>query len=120
MNEALLQDALRLRRAGKLAQAAELYGEVLRSEPKHFEALHALGILHYQGGRLEEAARLIGEASSVNPKAADAAYNHACLLQRLNRLEEALASFDRALAIKAGLFRGAGKPRRRPFGTEAL
>jgi tetratricopeptide (TPR) repeat protein len=65
MNEALLQDALRLRRAGKLAQAAELYGQVLRSEPKHFEALHALGILHYQGGRLEEAERLIREASSV-------------------------------------------------------
>jgi tetratricopeptide (TPR) repeat protein len=100
MNEALLQDALRLRRAGKLSQAAELYGEVLRSEPKHFEALHALGILHYQGGRLEEAVRLIGEASNVNPRAADAAYNHACLLQRLNRLEEALVSFDRALAIK--------------------
>jgi protein O-GlcNAc transferase len=104
MNEALLQDALRLRRAGKLTQAAELYGEVLRSEPKHFEALHALGILHYQGGRLEEAVRLIGEASSVNPKAADAAYNHACLLQRLNRLEEALGSFDRALTIKPDYF----------------
>jgi protein O-GlcNAc transferase len=100
MNEALLQDALRLRRAGKLAQAAELYGEVLRSEPKHFEALHALGILHYQGGRLEEAERLIGQASSVNPKAADAAYNHACLLQRLSRWEEALVSFDRALTIR--------------------
>jgi len=100
MSEALLQDALALRRAGKLSEAAELYGAVLRSEPKHFEALHALGILHYQGGRLEEAARLIGEASNVNPKAADAAYNHACLLQRLNRSEEALVSFDRALAIK--------------------
>ena len=104
MNEALLQDALRLCRAGKLSEAAELYGAVLRSEPKHFEALHALGILHYQGGRLEDAARLIGEASSVNPKAADAAYNHACLLQRLNRLDEALVSFDRALAIRADYF----------------
>src|SRR5258706_4985555 len=100
MNEALLQDALRLRRAGKLAEAGEFYGEVLGSEPKHFEALHGLGILRYQSGRLEEAERLIGEASSVNPKAADAAYNHACLLQRLNRWEEALVSFNGALAIR--------------------
>src|SRR6266852_3521301 len=100
MNEALLQDALALRRAGKLSEAAELYGAVLRSEPKHFEALHALGILHYQGGRLEEAERFIGAASNVNPKAADAAYNHACLLQRLNRSEEALGAYDRALALK--------------------
>src|SRR5258708_1865807 len=100
MNEALLQDALRLRRAGKLSEAAELYGAWLRSEPKHSEALNALGILHYQGGRLEEAERFIGAASNVNPKAADAAYKHAWLAQRLNRSEEALVSFDRALAIK--------------------
>ena len=100
MNQALLQDALRLRRAGKLAEAAELYGQVLRAEPKHFEALHALGILNYQSGRLEEAERLIRQAVAANPNAADAAYNHACLLQKLNRPEEALAAFDSALAIR--------------------
>ena len=102
MNEALLQDAMRLRRAGKLAEAAELYGRVLRDEPRHYEALHALGILSYQRGRLEEAEKLIREAMSSNPRAADAAYNHACLLQKMNRPEEALQSFDRALALKPG------------------
>ena len=100
MNEAVLEKALRLRRAGKLAEAAEIYAEVLRAEPKNFEALHALGILHYQSGQLQEAVRLIGEAVSVNPNAADAAYNHACLLQKLNRPEDALASFDRAISIR--------------------
>ena len=100
MNEALLQSALHLRRAGKLAEAAEIYGQILRAEPKHFEALHALGILCYQSGRLEDAERLIGEAAAANPNAADAAYNHACLLQKLNRPEEALGSFDRAIAIR--------------------
>jgi predicted O-linked N-acetylglucosamine transferase (SPINDLY family) len=100
MNQALLQDAMRLRRAGKLNEAAEIYGQVLRNEPRHFEALHALGILSYQRGRLEEAEKLIRDAMACNPNAPDAAYNHACLLQKLNRQEEAIASFDRALALK--------------------
>src|SRR5712671_178027 len=100
MNDTVLQNALRLRRAGKFAEAAQLYSELLRSDPRHFEALHALGILHYQSGQLEEAERLIGEAVVVNPKAPDALYNRASLLLRLNRLEEAVGCFDRAIALK--------------------
>jgi len=67
MNEAILQDAMRLRRAGRLAEAAALYSAILREQPRHFEALHALGILRYQAGALDEAERLIGEAVLVNP-----------------------------------------------------
>jgi predicted O-linked N-acetylglucosamine transferase (SPINDLY family) len=100
MNETLLESALRLQRAGRLSEAAEIYAQLLRSEPRHFDALHGLGIIRYQTGRLEEAERLIGEAAKVNPNAANAFYNRACLLQRLNRLDEALACFDRAVTIK--------------------
>jgi protein O-GlcNAc transferase len=100
MNDTVLQNALRLRRAGKFAEAAQLYSELLRSDPRHFEALHALGILHYQSGQLVEAERLIGQAVVVNPRAADALYNRACLLLKLNRLDEAVACFDRAIAVK--------------------
>jgi protein O-GlcNAc transferase len=73
---------------------------VLRAEPRHFEALHALGIVRYQGGQLEEAERLIGEAISVKPGAADANYNRACLLLKMNRAGDALCAFDRAIGIK--------------------
>lgn len=100
MNEFLLQNALRLRRAGKFPEAARLYSEILESDPRHFEALHALGILHYQSGRLEEAERLIGEAVLVNPQAAEALYNRGSLLLRMNRLEEAVHCFGRAIALK--------------------
>lgn len=100
MKETLAKDALRLRRAGRLDEAAAIYQQVLQSEPANFEALHALGIVRYQRGQLEEAERLIGKAVSVRPTAADANYNRACLLQKLNRSEEALSSFDRAIALK--------------------
>lgn len=100
MSETLLESALRLQRAGRLAEAADAYAQLLRAEPRHFDALHGLGIIRYQTGRLEEAERLIGEAAKVNPNAANAFYNRACLLQKLNRPDEALGCFDRAIAIK--------------------
>jgi protein O-GlcNAc transferase len=95
-----LNNALRLRRAGKLAEAAAIYGEILRNEPTHFEALHALGVVRYQTGQLEEAERLIGQAVAVRPSAADALYNRASLLARLGRAEEALSCFSSAISVK--------------------
>jgi predicted O-linked N-acetylglucosamine transferase (SPINDLY family) len=100
MSDPRLQAAMQLRRAGRFADAARLYGEILASEPRHFEALHALGIVSYQMGQIEDAERLIGLAVEVNPSAADAHYNRACLLQKMNRLAAALSSFDQALVLK--------------------
>ena len=85
MSDPALDNALRLRRAGRLAEAAEIYSQILRANPKHFEALHSLGILRYQSGQIDEAERLIGAAIAVDPRAADAIYNRACLLQKLGR-----------------------------------
>jgi predicted O-linked N-acetylglucosamine transferase (SPINDLY family) len=100
MSDPRLQNAMQLRRAGRLADAARIYAEILASEPGHFEALHALGIVRYQSGQIEDAERLIGLAVGANPSAPDAHYNRACLLQKMNRPAAALESFDRALALK--------------------
>ena len=62
MSNFLLQNAQRLHQAGNLAEAARLYGEVLRIDPGQFEARYALGVLHYQAGRHDEAERLIADA----------------------------------------------------------
>jgi len=99
MSDAGLQHALRLRQSGKLAEAAEIYSEILRADPKHFEALHALGIVRYQCGQIETAERLIAEAVRINPRASDALYNRGSLLLRLERFNEALACFDQALVV---------------------
>jgi Flp pilus assembly protein TadD len=89
-----LDNALRLRRAGRLAEAAEIYSQILRADPKHFEALHALGILRYQSGQIDEAERLIGAAIAIQPRASEAIYNRACLLVKLGRTDDAIAGFD--------------------------
>ena len=102
MSAFLLQNAQRLHQAGNLAEAARLYGEVLRLNPNQFEALYALGVLYYQSARFADAERLIADAIRVNPRAAEARYFRGCSLQRLTRDEDAIRDFDQALALKPG------------------
>ena len=100
MSEALIQRAVQLHQNGDLSGAAALYDAILRSTPRHFQALYLLGFVHFQRGEFEDAERLIGNAIAVNPRAADALYNRGCALQKLQRHTEALGCFDQALALK--------------------
>ena len=47
---ALLERAMARHQAGDLAMAARLYQEILQREPRHFEALHQLGLARAQAG----------------------------------------------------------------------
>jgi len=99
MNEQMLQNAWRLHQAGNLLEAARLYHEVLRADPKHFQALQLLGFVHFQRGEFKDAERIMERALSVNPKSVDALYNRGCALQALERHIEALQCFETALAV---------------------
>ena len=99
LQQKLLQ-AFALHKAGRLAEAEPLYKTILQTEPKHFDALHMLGVIHLQTGRNEEALRLIGKAVSINPAAPIALNNHGNTLQALGRHQDALKSYDKALANK--------------------
>ncbi len=92
--------ALRLHQAGRIADAQAVCREMLQHAPRHFDALHLLGVTEYQSGRFEEADRLLQQALAVEPRAAAACSNHGIVLHQLKRYEEALARYDRALALK--------------------
>ena len=100
MNDRIFAGALAAQRAGNLAEAARLCREILKTDPRAFNALYLLGFILSQAGQIDEAERLIGEAIRVNPRSADAHYNRGCLLQRLRRPQEALVCFERAVALK--------------------
>ena len=49
-HEQMLQTAMQHQRAGRLAQAEQLYRQVLASDPQQPVALHMLGVLAHMAG----------------------------------------------------------------------
>jgi len=68
MSEHLIQNARRAHQAGNLAEAARLYGEILREEPRHFEALAQLGAIQLENRRYDEAQHLFAEAAKIDKR----------------------------------------------------
>ena len=97
--QALFGHGLRLHQQGLLPAAKTTYEQVLAGDPRHFDALHLLGVLNYQLGDPEAAARWFDRAVLVSPNHAGALSNYGLALQDLGRYVEALASFDRAISL---------------------
>jgi len=102
MSDFLLRTARRMRDSGNLVEAARMYGEVLRLDPRQFEALFSLGLLYYGAKRFEEAAQFLGDAVASDPQSHEAWFTRGCALQRLHRLEEAFRCYSEAVTLKPG------------------
>ena len=121
MSEALLRTARQAHASGNLPEAARIYAEILRGNSKNFDALYALGIVHFDRGGFDDARRILAEAVKLNPRSADALFAHGYALQKLNRHSQALAAFDSTLALdgeydlalfrRADALRSLGRPR---------
>src|SRR5271165_592456 len=98
---ARLNAAIGFHQRGQLAQAQAIYEEILREQPRHFDALHLLGMIAGQAGNFQEAVQLIDRALRVDPTNAAAYSNRGIALKGLKRWDAALASFDQAIALKA-------------------
>ncbi|CAB3772445.1 Cell division coordinator CpoB [Paraburkholderia humisilvae] len=85
---------------GALDDAERGYSEALQAEPDHAEALHLLGVLHFQRGRMEEADSAMSRSIERSPSPLALA-NHASVLLSLDRRDDALARLDAALALNA-------------------
>ncbi len=95
----LLQQAVALHQQGRLREAEQLYGEVLRLAPRQFDALHLLGVIARQQGNAGRAVELIEQALALKPDQAIAHCNLGAALHDLGRDEQALASYDAALRL---------------------
>jgi predicted O-linked N-acetylglucosamine transferase (SPINDLY family) len=101
---AKLEEARRLHDQRLLTQAQTIYEEIVKALPRHFHALHALGIIAGQKNNPKKAVELLERAieSDPNNKAACVAHmNMGLAFMELGKLDAALASYDRAIAINS-------------------
>ncbi|MFQ5507731.1 MAG: tetratricopeptide repeat protein [Leptospirillia bacterium] len=92
--------ALQHHNGGRLAQAEQLYRQVLNTHPEHPDALHLLGVMAFQVGRYEDAAELAGRAVLARPKFAEAHNNQGIALRKLERIDDAIKAYRNALRIQ--------------------
>jgi tetratricopeptide (TPR) repeat protein len=95
-----LLDAFALHQRGQLVEAEQLYRNILRAAPDHFDATHLLGVVLLQRGQFLDGGQLIARALEINPNDPSAHNNRGTALRGLERIEDALASFDQAIALK--------------------
>ncbi len=86
-------------RAGRLADAQEVYRKVLERDANHAGALNLLGLVAGQLGDDEKAIELIGRAVAIKPEYREAHINLGNSLCRRGRLEEAVTAYKRALEL---------------------
>ena len=108
-----MRTAIALHRAGRPADAAKIYQQVLRTRPDHADALHLLGVaLHQGGGEHERAVEFIAKAIALSPPNARYLSNLGEAYKALARYAEAAESFRQALAIDPALAGVRGCPGR--------
>jgi Tfp pilus assembly protein PilF len=84
---------------GEFDKAERLCGGILEYRPDDFEALHLLGMLHFQRHRMVEALRFLSRALKVNSSSADALSNLGLALHSTGRYDEAISSYRHALDL---------------------
>lgn len=99
--QARFQDALALHGQGQIATAQDIYQEILRVQPHHFDSLHLSGVAAIQSGNPELGIQRISKAIQINPTVAMAYNNLGTALQDVRRLDEALAAYEKALLLSA-------------------
>ncbi len=96
---AKIENGIALQRAGRLKEAEELYRERLATAPNDAEALHYLGLVHYQLGNLEAAESLIARSLTIAPACANTLNDLGVIKLRKTQREEAIQLFARALSL---------------------
>jgi Tfp pilus assembly protein PilF len=86
--DAFFRQGQQFHRTGRLAEAEQIYRQVIAAMPRHADALHALGALALQSGRPAVADTLLGQAINLKP-AADFQLTRANALLALRRPNDA-------------------------------
>lgn len=92
--------AVRLHRAGRVAEAIIAYQQILASWPDLFDAQVNFGNLLAKSGRTREAITAYRSAIKIKPDAPDAHFNLGNALKTIGQLQDSVVSYRRALALR--------------------
>jgi predicted O-linked N-acetylglucosamine transferase (SPINDLY family) len=98
----MIDAALALHQAGRLAEADAAYRDVLAIDPANSDALHFLGVIAQQQGALDSAAAWMSQAIAANPANVHAHHNLGKLFEAQGRSAEAIACFERVTELAPG------------------
>jgi tetratricopeptide (TPR) repeat protein len=94
-----IESAFENHKAGKLERAQYIYKKILGKYPKHFDALHMLGVTCFQLGKLDSAVMYIKKALQISPTNALAYYNLANVFQAKRQHDEAITYYQKAVEL---------------------
>jgi Flp pilus assembly protein TadD len=97
--DAFFRQGQQLHMAGRLAEAEQVYRQVIAGAPRHADALHALGALALQAGRPAVADTLLTQAIGLKP-AADFQLTRAHVLLALGRPVDAAETARQVLRAR--------------------
>ena len=101
--ENLFQNGNGLAGQSRYAEAANFYREVIRFDPKHFQAQNNLAVMYAELGRVQEAIPFYQQAIAINPVFTDACYNLANAYKALGDLGQAAYHYRSALQLNPNL-----------------
>ncbi len=97
---AFLAVAMAKHREGQLAEAEQMYRQVLRWQADNSDAYHLLGILAGQLNRFDDALALFAHAIALNVWVPEYHVNQGNVLKMTLRLDEAEVAFRKAISLR--------------------
>jgi tetratricopeptide (TPR) repeat protein len=97
---AFLAVAMAKHREGRLAEAEQMYRQVLRWQPDQPDAYHLLGLLAAQVNRPDDALPLFERAIALNPTVPEYHANYGNALTIAARIDDAEAAFAKAISLR--------------------
>lgn len=94
------QQGRHLHGIGRLAEAEQVFGQILAASPKHADSLHMLGVIALQTGNPSAALSWFEQAIAAQPSQAIYRVNRAVALLALDRKQEAAEECQQALRHK--------------------
>ena len=98
----LFEQAVKLHQHQCFAEAKDLYEQILRVNPKHFDATHLMGLMACQQKNHEVGLPLIHQAIAIDPWNAGPYSNLGVIYKDLNQLDQALMYQTKAIELDPG------------------